>query len=117
MTLFKELEKSANLYPYFDYPHGYGPPHAGYFFGDTLHKLPTFEFSADSNTVNVKVNTIISENPTGILYYHIQSTRGYLSKYGVIEVSDPVIEFRKDDFDDQSLLRVHYQGFTSEYTF
>ncbi len=31
MELFKEIEKSADLYPYFDYAHGYGVPQAGYF--------------------------------------------------------------------------------------
>ncbi|MBC7865550.1 MAG: S8 family serine peptidase, partial [Bacteroidia bacterium] len=39
--LYDHLLKSANLYPYFDYAHGYGVPKAGYFFklkkaGDTL---------------------------------------------------------------------------------
>ncbi len=31
MQLFKEIEKSADLYPYFDYAHGYGVPQASYF--------------------------------------------------------------------------------------
>jgi hypothetical protein len=32
MELFREIEKSGDLYPYFDYAHGYGVPQAGYFF-------------------------------------------------------------------------------------
>ena len=31
MQLFKKLEESANLHPYFDYAHGYGIPQATYF--------------------------------------------------------------------------------------
>ncbi|MDB4344422.1 S8 family serine peptidase [bacterium] len=31
MELFKKLEESANLHPYFDYAHGYGVPQATYF--------------------------------------------------------------------------------------
>lgn len=30
--LFGEIEKSGNLYPYFDYAHGFGMPQAAYFF-------------------------------------------------------------------------------------
>ncbi len=44
MEVFRELEKSGHLYPYFDYAHGYGVPQAAYFTQESLEVSPTFEF-------------------------------------------------------------------------
>lgn len=40
MQLFQKIQQSADLYPYFDYAHGYGTPQARYFLPDKT-PLPT----------------------------------------------------------------------------
>lgn len=54
MTVFRELERSGHLYPYFDYAHGYGIPQARYFTRPHEVHLPTFEFSSDGLTVFIR---------------------------------------------------------------
>ena len=41
MELKAEIEKSADLYPYFDYQYGYGVPQAGYFINPTAQPIET----------------------------------------------------------------------------
>jgi serine protease AprX len=38
MELFRKIEQSGHLYPYFDYAHGYGIPQAGFFL-DTAYQM------------------------------------------------------------------------------
>lgn len=57
MELFEKLEKSANMYPYFDYAHGYGVPQAGYFTDSvTTEQVDiTFDFSVGDENVSVVI--------------------------------------------------------------
>ncbi|WP_227785271.1 S8 family serine peptidase [Hymenobacter sp. BT770] len=58
MQLFQELEKSAELYPYFDYAHGYGRPRYQQFGIPTAAPqakapVPTFDFVAHDSLIAV----------------------------------------------------------------
>jgi len=57
--LLKEIEKSGDLYPYFDYAHGYGVPQASHFMSakNTQHTAADSVFSVkmDGNLVTVAV--------------------------------------------------------------
>src|SRR6185436_13547266 len=53
MELFNEIEMSANLYPYFDYAHGFGIPQASYFVSVKQQKEPTFDFVIINNDIKV----------------------------------------------------------------
>lgn len=55
MELFRAIEQAADLYPYFDYQHGYGVPHANRFF-NKKEKEPTFEFIRKPEVVECVVN-------------------------------------------------------------
>lgn len=66
MQLMDELQKSADLYPYYDYMHGFGVPQANYFLKDTaLNSIPPskdsitsyFTIEEDSLFIRVKVDT------------------------------------------------------------
>jgi hypothetical protein len=54
--MISEIEKSAHLYPYFDYSHGYGVPSAVYF-TDTLKKeiVPTFKIKEHGDSLTVYI--------------------------------------------------------------
>lgn len=55
MQLFKKLEESANLHPYFDYAHGYGVPQAGYF-TETVNKNEGIEtFTIDESESFIQI--------------------------------------------------------------
>ncbi len=60
MQLYKEIEKSASLYPYYDYAVGYGMPKAGYF-TDTITENTEPTFVVDSSD-KIELRIIIKEN-------------------------------------------------------
>ncbi|MCT4580940.1 MAG: S8 family serine peptidase [Flavobacteriales bacterium] len=59
MQLFKEIERSASLYPYFDYATGYGMPKASYFIDSLKRGMVTPTFSLDTTD---KVELIVRIN-------------------------------------------------------
>jgi serine protease AprX len=54
MELFKKIEESGDMYPYFDYAHGYGVPHAGNLEEESVQE-PTFDFVKDSVRIKVVI--------------------------------------------------------------
>jgi len=66
MQLFQELEKSAELYPYFDYAHGHGRPRAAYFLGAKTGPAaagPTFDFVVHDTLVAVVLRPEAARRP------------------------------------------------------
>jgi len=111
-TLFEEIEKSGNLYPYFDYAHGYGIPQADYF----VNKKNEEPISVSIIEFNEAV-VINSADGGGMLYYHIQQPNGTLEKYGVAEISSQeAMQLSAKELKGK-LLRVHYKGSTTEKQF
>ncbi len=56
MELFEEIEKSASLYPYFDYATGYGVPKASYFIDSLNNEIITPTFKVDTtDDVELKI--------------------------------------------------------------
>jgi hypothetical protein len=62
MEVFKELEKSGHLYPYYDYAHGYGVPQASYFISGKPEVSSTFEFKVTDESLRIICKKIESEN-------------------------------------------------------
>jgi subtilisin family serine protease len=60
MQLFKEIEKSASLYPYYDYATGYGVPKASYFIDSIKNKKIEQTFIIDT-TDDVQIKIRIKE--------------------------------------------------------
>ncbi len=61
MELFRALESSGELHPYYDYAHGYGVPQASYFF-DTIPKRPISDpliVSYDSSQFKVNIESVM----------------------------------------------------------
>lgn len=147
MDLFHALEKSGNMYPYFDYAHGYGIPQAAYFTNQVGMPDTTFDFVEDRFAISVllrpkwaelKGDTAIAEdsyedekweeeeaqNPmnSGALslefYYHLQNPNGVLDKYAVLSVRQRnIFQLRKLNYAPGTVLRVYYRGFTAKYVF
>lgn len=134
MELFSEIEKSADLYPYFDYAHGYGVPQASWFVNGREKPKETFEFVASKFMLKIRIKDefrpkselesisgILEEylkNAHKYLYYHIENEKGYLDKYYVLEVTEQEpLRIYLDDYKKGQKLRVHYKGYTSTYDF
>lgn len=62
MQLFKEIEKSGDLFPYFDYAHGYGVPRASYFVKENVPVIAgesKIEFEDKDGKVYIKILDIV----------------------------------------------------------
>ncbi len=116
MQLFSELEKSANLYPYFDYAHGYGVPQANYFTNKTnTTKEPTFTFKTEDNelTVNIEPSSLDSNK---LFYYNIEGTNGLLKEYYVLSVNQKeVLKLDLSKYNKGDIINLHYNYYTSTY--
>jgi len=135
MQLFKEIEKSGSLYPYFDYAHGFGIPQAGYFLNaDQTSETPSFKVIESGDTIRIMVNkfgkdkTADSGNSEAnsekgmdsesnsnqeYLYYNIMNNSGVLDSYYVLDVTQPeVLTILKSDFQHGETLNVHFDGYS-----
>jgi serine protease AprX len=124
LELFIEIEKSAHLYPYFDYAHGYGIPQASYFINKGKERAkPTFNILEEKGQIKIVVNPIAYNKnlwvgSTNLLFYHIENAEGVLEEYYVVSVQkEEVLSFKKSDFEKGQTLRVHFRGYTDILTF
>lgn len=118
MELFEEIQKAGNLYPYFDYAHGYGVPQASYFITDKKSKEPTFDIQERGDIVNIIIADEYFDNEdTGQkLFYSISAADGTLEKYYVITVEQRnLLGLNKYKFADGKKLNVSYKGYSSSY--
>ncbi len=120
MDLFKKIQESGNLYPYYDYAHGYGIPQASCFFENKKQQPPpSFDFSKDETFVHIAIKENLLVTPYKIhnyLYYHIENCKGTLDKYAVINVyAKDALKIPLQLLKHGEKLRVHYMGYTSEF--
>ncbi|MFN8258597.1 MAG: S8 family serine peptidase [Bacteroidales bacterium] len=123
MQLFKKIEESGHLYPYFDYAHGYGVPQASFFLkNDEIHETEaTFSFIQQKDTLFIEVNEKFINRQflqsNNYLYYHVETSNNYLEDYWLIDVYSkrPAFIMLKD-YQAGSIIRVHYKGFTNSFT-
>lgn len=122
MQVFKEIEKSGHLYPYFDYAHGYGIPQAGYFIDkEKKAVLPTFQITTSDQVIGVSINDrflsfgLLPVEVQRNLYYAIRNKNGVLKTYSVLKATrKEVLQISKADYDSGDVLTVHFEGYTNE---
>jgi len=122
MQIFDLIEQSGNLYPYYDYAHGYGVPQAGFFVNGkvNIEIKPTFEFIINEKELIVNVNKELIETKNfkvnNYLYYHIKNEYGYIEKYWLIDVyQQKAVVFDLEEINGYKEITVHYKGFTDSY--
>jgi serine protease AprX len=119
MSLFKEIEASGDLYPYFDYAHGYGVPQATYFFKRPTLLSPTFTIESKGDRLYIRLMSLENESlrsdSSHIIYhdrylafpsyvfYHIENKEKYLDRYVVVDpvgsLSKRIMEMSGDEKD------------------
>jgi subtilisin family serine protease len=141
MELFKALEQSGHLYPYFDYVHGYGVPLADKFVGLKQLSDTTFRFERIGDGLMINLVEVDFPEDLGLihdlhligggrvasqfqlpegtiqrnLYYHVRDERGVLLRFGAILPYErtPLILYEGVDFKAGQTVSVHYEGFTN----
>ncbi|MDD2635961.1 MAG: S8 family serine peptidase [Bacteroidales bacterium] len=118
MELKSEIEKSGNLYPYYDYAVGFGVPQAGYFTGKKHDKKDKiFEITKDDDDVIISVSDReLYQNI--LLYYHIESKNTQLEYYSINEFwmsSGDEIRIKHEALQGGKTLRVYCRGYVEEY--
>lgn len=142
MQLFKRIEQSGSLFPYYDYMHGYGVPQAPAFTGLIKQPLkPTFSIKQEGVkkrffTVHFTDSIILeriqkaAENyevpqdddekkrkkyttPGLNLYWKLQSADGRIKHYRVIAVYEMRdIEISPKDIAEGDDFVIHFEGYT-----
>ena len=108
MQMKAEIEKSADLYPYFDYAFGYGVPQAAYFTGDLKPAERSFTLVQEKDGVriafpkNIKYNTV---------FINIEGADGVLLGYYTTTPDSTGIILKNKDFGQGKKLNVSYNGY------
>lgn len=118
--IFNIIQKSAHLYPYFDYAHGYGIPQASYFYKEKKEPLPTLNVEETSNYIIVKIRdgAYDTSKDSDYLYYHLENSSGFLSYYKVVKLNSQYpLEIKKSNLTKGDVLRFHYKKHTLTYKY
>ena len=118
MELFRKIEESGHLFPYYDYAHGYGVPQASFFTNkDSIGTKITFTFIEKDDKIIVEINPENFNNTEWLfnsnhLYYHYSDADGYLTEYNVIYVMEKQALVLKKSAGQ--ILRVSFRSYTDE---
>jgi hypothetical protein len=126
MELFFKIEESGNLFPYFDYAHGFGIPQAGYFFSAAEEKEPTFDFTVSNNqlkaTLREKFTHFEEEKMLGYelkrnIFLKTESREGKIKKYQVMWPDNKeIFSAYFEDFTPGDVVTIHFEGYTNSFT-
>lgn len=115
MQMKEAIERSGDLYPYFDYALGYGVPQASFFTEAPKTKQPTFTFEESTDSIVV---VIASPKNETTVFYNKQRPDGLLDNYANLSITSqsPLrIRFHKASI-DSCTLNVWYDGYTESRT-
>jgi len=117
MDVFREIEKSASLYPYFDYMHSYGVPKATYFFSSTIYKpQKSFIVSKKRTKLIIKFTEKAQRrNKNDYVYYHIADKQKILNYFVIARDGADKIEINTNNIEGRYIIRIFYQGSFKEF--
>jgi serine protease AprX len=119
MELFQAISMSGNLYPYFDYAHGYGMPHAAKLL-TAIDILATFQVVEKgeevelSKFINSPTNMIGEVSDMDYLYYHFSDKKGEIQKYYVVDLEGAATFIVDVQNHLGENLFVHYNGYSQK---
>lgn len=123
MEVFNAIQNAANLYPYYDYAHGYGVPQAGYFFSAPSPAVPTFDIVEENSRLSVIIRQDPSASPgkfsrDNYLFYQVKDSKGLIMNYHVVKVERPrVLSFDMSTFEPGQQLFLFYDGYVTSRSF
>lgn len=116
MDLFREIEHSGHLFPYFDYAHGFGLPHPSRFMQERPKALFfKVEKDATGNEIRVQLaDTLVDGVSPELMYYAFVRPDGLLESYYAINVTENIPLRIETALLGNNRLRIHYRGQTEE---
>lgn len=126
MQVFQAIERSGNLYPYYDYAHGYGTPQAGAFIDPPeTAQMPTFDIHRQGDMIKIILRKKIEneylpeddgKQQTQYLYYQKKNENKSIARYYVIDLEGAdMVTIPVNEFVHGQQLLVHYKGYTAGY--
>ena len=108
MQMKAEIEKSADLYPYFDYAYGYGVPQAAYFTGYLKPAERSFNLVQEKDGVRIAIPKIIEGQD---VFFNVEGADGVLLGYYKAYPDSTGVKLMNKDFGQGKKLNVSYNGF------
>lgn len=103
-----EIQKSCDLYPYYDYAFGYGVPQAAYFTGDLKPAERSFTLVQEKDGVKIVVPKVIENQD---VFINVEGADGVLLGYYKVHPDSTGIKLNNKDFGQGKKLNVCYNGF------
>ena len=103
-----EIQKSCDLYPYYDYAYGYGVPQAAYFTGDLKPAERSFNLVQEKDGVKIAIPKAIENQD---LFISVEGADGVLLGYYKVSPDSMGIKLFNRDFGQGKKLNVSYNGF------
>ena len=103
-----EIEKSADLYPYFDYAFGYGVPQAAYFTGDLKPAERSFTLVQEKDGVRIVIPELIENQD---VFFSVEGADGVLLGYYKTLPGKEDIILNNKELGQGVKLNVSYNGF------
>ena len=103
-----EIEKSADLYPYFDYAFGYGVPQAAYFTNELKPAERSFNLVQEKDGVRIDIPEVIENQD---VFINVEDADGVLLGYYKVRPAAAGIDLKNKDFGEGKKLNVSYNGF------
>ncbi len=103
-----EIQKSCDLYPYYDYAFGYGVPQAAYFTGDHKPAERSFNLVQEKDGVKIVVPKVIENQD---VFINVEGADGVLLGYYKVHPDSTGIKLNNKDFGLGKKLNVSYNGF------
>ena len=103
-----EIEKSADLYPYFDYAFGYGVPQAAYFTGDLKPAERSFNLVQEKDGVRIAIQNKVKGQD---VFFNVEDADGVLLGYYKVYPDTTAIVLKNKDLGQGKKLNVSYNGF------
>ncbi|MBO4281919.1 MAG: S8 family serine peptidase [Bacteroidales bacterium] len=114
LQLKAEIEKSGDMYPYYDYAIGYGVPQAAWFTGNQVKAEKLFDIVENEDELYIQVNDNYRQGD--MLYYHIRRKGNHHLYYQHVEFNYGFVGkiFITNVLQNDTLC-VHYKGYTEVY--
>ena len=103
-----EIEKSADLYPYYDYAYGYGVPQAAYFTGDLKPAERSFDLVQEKDGVKIAFPKLVEGQS---VFINVEGDGGVLEGYYKVWPDSAGIKLLNRDLGKGKKLNVSYNGF------
>ncbi len=103
-----EIQKSCDLYPYYDYAFGYGVPQAAYFTGELKPAERSFNLVQEKDGGKIVVPKVIENQD---VFINVEGADGVLLGYYKVHPDSTGIKLNNKDFGQGKMLNVSYNGF------